>query len=121
WIDQLQLFFGEILPALVFGHLKPTLESQALLGAGIAVIIALVGALVVLWGWYKVLRSGLSAEEKASALLFFCSVMTMIALLLPSWRLFGSASFRYLVPYLPCLLLVISLPTYLILGKIPGL
>jgi hypothetical protein len=112
WPGNARLLFNYVLPLLAIGRLEsfppPDVAIPSVIDAAgvVSVLVALlVGALLI--RHYQVQKRPVLACAES---LFILPLLMLVVILFPSWRLFGPASYRYMVVFVPgfCLSVAIA-------------
>jgi hypothetical protein len=110
WPAQVSAYFGRVLPQALapVGERDWTIVYSGFEWPHLRIALSVIAVGAVLW---VVLRSkqSRSLRTKGPGVIFLSAFACMSAIMLPSWRLFGDPSVRYLTPYFPALYLGIAL------------
>jgi hypothetical protein len=103
WPGNARLLFNYVLPLVAIGRVESIPVSDdaipsAIDAAGVVsvVVALLVGALLI--RHYQVQKRPVLACAES---LFILPLLMLVVVLFPSWRLFGSSSYRYLIVFVP--------------------
>lgn len=103
---QFRLFFGSVLPALILGKMNSVLNLMAQgrqTARDSTARIAIAGAIFLVslaLGCYWMVRDRLQAA-RGRLMLYVVPSLVCLASLIPSWRLHGIYSYRYLLLFMP--------------------
>ncbi len=110
WPAQVSAYFGKILPQALapIGERDWTVVYSGFEWPHLRIVLSVIAVGALVWA---VLQSKQSRIQRAEGpgLLFLAAFACMSAIMIPSWRLFGDPSVRYLTPYFPALYLGIAL------------
>ncbi len=124
WPEQLSAFVDRIIPQGILPinprAWTPLYEHATQLGATAALgIVSILAVAAGVWRlvWLNIARPGREVDADRVPVhsylgrpggMLLASLIVMSIVLIPSWRLFGDPSVRYLVPYFPALYLAIA-------------
>ena len=108
WHNQIFNFFNSVLPRLYFGNRLTEMKGGDVFSSEILPIT------IVFWFYIFlclliIIYKTLDIKILSPIWLFILPVLMNALVLIPSWRIFGDASYRYMVPYfLGCLVILFA-------------